>query len=353
MSFANLKKSKGNNLDTLKKKAAESKSGGGKDPRFYQHTWNPDTKLGTATIRFLPYGVAEGRLPWAEYVMYNFKGTGGFYNERSRRDLGEDDPVAEFNTAQWNRNQGVDQNQVKDRKRKQKYVYDIVVINDPAKPENNGKTFLYRAGPAIHGMITKLMSPDYPDQKPIDPFDLWEGANFQIRTKDKSGWLNYDDSSFEAPAPLHTDDAILEKIYNSMHKLEEFEGEEHYKSYEELTSKMVKVLGANFVGDILGQPVGGAPTQGSPEQPSGTVNDPFAGKAGAPTAPVNDPFAGQAGSPTPPANDPFAGQTGAVADPFAGQAETVAEPEPTPEATPEETPAPTADANDPFANFAL
>ncbi len=343
MSFAELRKNKKNVLANLQKKAAENAGGSGspKDERFWKPTYDKNTKVGSATIRFLPWGQAEGELSWVEWIEFSFKGKGGNYWNRSLRSLGQDDPVAELNHLQWERNHGNDQDEVKKRGRRLRYVANIVVINDPAHPENNGKNFLWEFGPAIQKKIMAKMAPEYEDQMPMNPFDLDDGANFRVRTKDKSGYLNYDDSEFDSPSLLHENDGVLEKIYNGMFDLKEFVTEDKWKKYDELKDQMIKVLGAQYVAGITGEAY-------SPAQAAGAGGNPFeaqqAQQAQQQQAGDVDPFANaNAGQAKPDDVDPFAnanaGQANAAGnepDPFAGANTTAG-----------------ADEDDPFANMEL
>lgn len=87
------------------------------------------------------------------------------------------------------------------------------------------------------------MNPQYPDDPAMNPFDLWNGANFKLRTRMVAGYLNYDQSTFEAPAALSDDDAELEKIWKSEYSLKEFVDPKNFKSYDELKKRLTEVLG--------------------------------------------------------------------------------------------------------------
>jgi hypothetical protein len=90
------------------------------------------------------------------------------------------------------------------------------------------------------------MNPQYQDEKPMNPFDLWNGANFKLKARKVDGYLNYDLSSFDNPSPLlDGDDAQLEKVWKSEHSLKELLDAKNFKSYDELKRKMNDVLGVN------------------------------------------------------------------------------------------------------------
>jgi hypothetical protein len=120
-----------------------------------------------------------------------------------------------------------------------------MVISDPKNPENEGRTFLFKYGKKIFDKITLLMNPEFEGDKPVNPFDMWNGTNFKIRIRTVDGYPNYDQSIFAEPAPVSDDDAKLEKIWKSEHSLKEFLEPKNFKSYEELKRKLEDVLGLN------------------------------------------------------------------------------------------------------------
>ena len=252
MSFANLKKNQGlagvkklqDELEKLNKKGDGSSSD---EDKFWKLATDK-TGVGAAVIRFLP--ASEGdELPWVLVYEHAFKGPGGWYIEKSRTTLGKGvvDPVFEYNNQLWN--SGVDAN--KDLARKQKrtprYVSNVLVVKDPANPENEGKVFLFKYGKKIFQKIQEVMvpEPDPVDQKdPMNPFCPWKGANFKIKCRRVDGYPNYDQSDFSSPEPLFAgDDSEIENLWKSQHSLTEFTKPENFKTYDELKRRLDRVLG--------------------------------------------------------------------------------------------------------------
>jgi len=252
MSFANLKRNR-SSIDKLVQ-AAQSSGGGEqtsfKDDRFWKPTVD---KMGNgyAVVRFLP--AAEGQdLPWTRYWDHGFKGpTGKWYIERSLTTLGQDDPVGQLNSKLWNMSdddKSETRKQARDQKRRLHYVANVLVVSDPANPDNEGKVFLYQFGKKIFDMLMDSMQPQYADETPINPFDFWEGANFKIKIRKVEGWTNYDKSEFDGRSELFGgDETKLEGIYNSLHDLGEFTDPKNYKTYAELERKLNEVLGREAV----------------------------------------------------------------------------------------------------------
>ena len=87
-----------------------------------------------------------------------------------------------------------------------------------------------------------VMQPTFADEKPMNPFDFWEGGNFKLKIRQVEGYRNYDKSEFSSPTVLNDDEAKLETIYNMMHPIGEWADPANYKSYDELKRKMNMVL---------------------------------------------------------------------------------------------------------------
>ena len=244
MSFSTLKKRSGSSLENLVKEAEKlNKQGPGADERF----WKPELDKsgnGYAVIRFLPAPDGED-LPWAKVYSHAFQGPGGWYIENSLTTVNKKDPVGEVNRKLWNSGIDSDKDIARKQKRKLSYYSNIQVIKDPKHPENEGKVFLYKYGKKIHDKILAAMQPEFQDETPINPFDLWEGANFKLKICKVAGFWNYDKSEFDSVSALDTDDAKLEAIWKEEHSLTAFTNEDQFKTYEELQTRLNEVLGTN------------------------------------------------------------------------------------------------------------
>lgn len=214
------------------------------DTRF----WKPERdKAGnaTATIRFL--NRTEGdELPWVKVFSHGFKGpTGRWYIENSLTTIGQPDPVSELNMKLWNSttdDQSPARKQARAQKRKLNYIANILVVNDPKHPENNGQVFLFKFGKKIFDKIMDKARPTFEDEDPVNVFDYWEGANFKLRMKMADGFPNYDSSDFEAVSPIAEDDEDILEVVNRQYKLSEFTDPKNFKSYDELKKKLDAVL---------------------------------------------------------------------------------------------------------------
>ena len=247
MSFSDFKNRSKSSIQDLTKKmeSMTTSKDSYKDDRF----WRPEldkASNGYAVIRFLP--AVEGEdLPWAKYYSHGFKGKGGWYIEKSRTTLGEKDPVSEMNTELWNSGIESDKDIARQRKRRLHYTSNILVVSDPANPQNEGKIFLYKYGKKIFDKIQEAMQPEFADEDPINPFDFWTGANFKLKVRKVAGFINYDKSEFESASALFDgDDEKLEELWKTQYALSEFTDPTTFKSYDELKKKMNEVLGSDI-----------------------------------------------------------------------------------------------------------
>ncbi len=250
MSFANLKSSRGSSIDKLVQ-AAEAVSTTKKESNSYgdDRFWKPTRDKagnGYAVIRFLPCTEGED-LPWVRYWDHGFKGPNGlWYIENSLTSIGQPDPVSEMNSVLWNSGRDEDKTIARDRKRRLHYVSNVLVVSDPSNPENEGKVFLYKFGKKIFDKIMEAMQPAFEDETPCNPYDFWEGADFKIKIRKVEGWVNYDKSEFASPSALHEgDEGRLEDVYGKLYALQDFLKPENYKSYDELKTKLNRVLGVD------------------------------------------------------------------------------------------------------------
>jgi len=197
---------------------------------------------GTATLRFLPR-VEGDELPWVRLFSHGFQGpTGKWYIENSLTTLGENDPVGELNTQLWNSGSEANKEIARKQKRKLSFIANVMIVSDPKHPENEGKVFLFKFGKKIFDKIMDKARPTFEDEKPVNVFDLWEGANFKMRMRKKDGYANYDESAFMEPSVVSEDEDKLLSIVNAQHKLSEFTDRKNFKSYDELKKKLNDVL---------------------------------------------------------------------------------------------------------------
>ena len=240
-----------NSLDKLLQQVQKDESPATEKKSYVdERLWKPNVDKagnGYAVIRFLPAPKGE-ELPWVRVWNHAFQGpTGQWYIENSLTTLNQKDPVSEYNSQLWNSGVESDKEIARKQKRKLQYYSNIYVVQDSANPENEGKVFLYRYGKKIFDKLMETMQPAFEDETPINPFDLWEGANFKLKIRKVDGYWNYDKSEFDSVTQLKSTDEELEAIWNAEHSLADFTAASNFKSYDELKTRLDAVLSGTVV----------------------------------------------------------------------------------------------------------
>lgn len=219
-------------------------SGKQKDDRFWKLERDAAGN-GSAVIRFLP-PVAGDELPWVRLYQYAFQGPSGrWYINESPTTIGNPCPVADSNRELYATKDEAQIAIAKTRKRKTYFISNILVIKDPAHPENEGKTFLFKYGKQIHEMITSKARPEFDDDTPIEVWDIDEGANFKLRIKVKDKYPTYESSEFTAQSSLcDGDEDEMQRVIDSTYRLNDFVDPSKFKSYADLSAELTKVMTA-------------------------------------------------------------------------------------------------------------
>ena len=228
-------------------KIANPESTGGQKSYQDDRIWKLEADKagnGTATLRFLPR-VEGDELPWVRIFNHSFQGpTGKWYIENSLTTLGEKDPVGELNSKLWNSGSEANKEIARKQKRRLSYIANVLVVSDPKHPENEGKVMLFKFGKKIFDKITEAMNPEFADETPINPFDMWEGANFKLKIRNVEGYRNYDKSEFDSVTALFNgDDEKLEELWKKEFSLKDFTDKKQFKPYDQLKARLDKVLG--------------------------------------------------------------------------------------------------------------
>lgn len=258
-------------FDKLRDKSGQMKKLGDKivseknnydDARIWKLTVDKK-QVGSAVIRFLPAPDGE-EYPYVKMYEHSFewphKGSGQYFIENCPTTIEREDcPCCAANNDEWVKGTDKAKEVARYRKRNLSYIANICVVDDPAKPENNGKVFLFKFGARIFQKIEGALKPEFADIVAINPFDLWEGANFKLRARELDGQRSYDMSVFDTVGPLDTDDR-MEAIWKSEHSLTAEVAPTKFKSEADLLARWNKVMGVKA-------PVG----EGATPAPEGTT----------------------------------------------------------------------------------
>ena len=218
------------------------------DSRFWKLS-RDENDNGTAIIRLLP---DPEKIPIVKIFEHSIKifnkqtGKYRYYIQPSPSSIGLPCPASE----EWARLNALGTEEAKELakkfKRRIQYITNIYVIKDPANPENEGKVFLWKFGIRLMDKFRTVLEPSETDKamgvKRIELFDFKKGSNILLKAKKLAGFINYDDTSIQAPSTFcNSEEAI--RIWKSTYNLREFLDPSYYLDYNELKDKLDWVLG--------------------------------------------------------------------------------------------------------------
>lgn len=242
--FRSLKKASGASSLASLHSAVEKLATPSNKPQDDDRFWRPEVDKagnGYAVIRFLPAPGGED-VPFVRLFDHAFKGPGGWLIDGCLTTVNEKCPVCEHNSALWNTGTKENQEVVRNQKRKLSFISNVYIVKDPAHPENEGRVMLFKYGKKIFDKLNAAMNPEFEDETPLNPFDLWGGANFKLKIRKVDGYSNYDKSEFESPEALFEDDDQLEALWKKEYPLQPFLDRSNFKSYDEVKGRLAKVL---------------------------------------------------------------------------------------------------------------
>lgn len=173
---------------------------------------------------------------------HGFKHNGKWLIENCPTTIGLPCPICEANGDLWNT--GIKENQdiVRNRKRKIKYISNILVLSDSKRTQNEGKIFLFSYGTKIFKKLMNAIEPEFEDEKSFNPFDFWDGAPFKLKIRNEEGYRNYDKSEFGDCGSLFESDEAMEEVWKNEYPLLDFIAPKQFKSYDDLKTKFFSIV---------------------------------------------------------------------------------------------------------------
>ena len=197
----------------------------------------------TYTVRFLP-NIKNPEETILHYFHHGWNSiaTGQYASVVSPSTWGDRCPVSELYFKVLR--DGTDEEKERAKanlRRKENWLVNVYVVNDPARPENNGTVKVLRYGKQLDKIIQSAINGDDANEFGARIFDLSpEGCNFRIKVElvsDKPGapkYPTYTASKFLNPSAIDgLEESKYEEIYNSILDLNTFV---ERKSVEELKS---------------------------------------------------------------------------------------------------------------------
>lgn len=162
---------------------------------------------------------------------WNSIATGQYASITSPSTWGERCPVSELYFKVMRDGSDADKERAKaNLRRKENWLVNVLVVNDPKKPENNGTIKVLRYGRQLDKIIQSAINGDDSEEFGARIFDLSpEGCNLRIKVElvsDKPGapkYPTYTASKFLNPSAIEGfDEEKIQEIYNNIFDLNTF-----------------------------------------------------------------------------------------------------------------------------------
>lgn len=159
--------------------------------------------------------------------------TGQYVSALSPTTWGDRDPIAEYRLKVFRGGSPEEKAKSDSIYRRENWLVNAYVVNDPDDPENNDTVKILRFGKQLHKIIMEGITGEDSDQLGERIFDLSEkGCSFRVRCEKQGDYPTYVSSKFLMPGEIAgMDDARAKEIYNSGHDLTSVF---KVKTYEEL-----------------------------------------------------------------------------------------------------------------------
>lgn len=226
------------------------------DERYWKMPFDKASGVGVAIVRFLPFFAEAKQQP----VMFiGYKGLSGqriiegktrYLIGKSPASVGKPCPIEEAKNKLIKMGGSLADEANKVLGYKNRYVANVMVMNDPQNPENNGKIFLYEFGANIVQKIQEWASPSKVDlqmgAEPKNAFDPLQGFNVKLKLiKEGKNIPNYNSSEI-SPAPslaiegVDTPEKYIAWAKQNLTDLDAMfvRGDAEYNTYEELKDKL-------------------------------------------------------------------------------------------------------------------
>lgn len=191
----------------------------------------------TYTLRLIPNVEDPEKTLFRHWVHgWNSKATGTYMSYLGLQTFGDRDPIAELRWKLWK--SWKDENPKAENKeykaeigQKEQWLVNVYVIDDPAKPENNGTVKILRMGPQLKKIIDDATEGERSDELGWDIFDPTKGHDFKIVAEKKGEYTTFERSFITTKSKTVLDDEEIDKICESLHDLEAVYS---VKTYDEL-----------------------------------------------------------------------------------------------------------------------
>lgn len=146
--------------------------------------------------------------------------TGEYVSALSLQTIGKPDPISIASYRLKKNGTEEEKRKVEAIKWSEQWYVNVLVVEDPVNPENNGTVKIFRFGRKLHKMIEAAINGDDSDEFGAKVFDLSpNGVNMKLKVEKQGDFIAYDSSRFTSPIDLNLSDSRKEEIYGMVHDL--------------------------------------------------------------------------------------------------------------------------------------
>ena len=156
------------------------------------------TEVGnTYTVRLLPAKDPKSTFFHFYTHGWNSYATGKYVAATSPQTFGERDPISEERFRVLRSGTDAEKEKIKTIGRSEKWLVNVLVINDPVNAENNGQVKLLRYGKQLQKIILDAIEGEDADELGARIFDLGpQGVNLKIKVEKQGDYPSYVSSKF-------------------------------------------------------------------------------------------------------------------------------------------------------------
>lgn len=207
-------------------------------------TMPKDGNTNTYVIRLLP-NVKDPSNTFFKYISYDWNSfsTGKWLKVISPVTFGERCPIQELKARIYNSKNSTEEekNKIREIRRREHWLVNVYVIDDPVDPSNNGTVKIIDIGRQLMGKIESALSDDDPDSLGNDIFlksKTSNGYNFKVIIKKEAAYPTYNDSAFTRKMftipGIEDNQELIAKIYESTFDLKTIYPVKSYKELEDV-----------------------------------------------------------------------------------------------------------------------
>ena len=175
------------------------------------------------TVRLIP-NVAEPAKTFFHYYTqgWNSFSTGRYISTISPQTWGDKDIISETRYRLLQHGTDEEKEKAETLIRRESWLANVYVVNDPENSENNGKVKLLRFGKQIYKIVMDAIEGEDADEFGAKIFDLSKhGCSLKIKCERQGDYPTYVSSRFAAPSKIEgMTDSTADELYNNATDLE-------------------------------------------------------------------------------------------------------------------------------------